>query len=180
MNWPLVPQQLVTGVLNGGVIGLIALGIVLIFKSSEVFNFAQGHMLMLGAFLTWWFAGANENGKELFNLPLGLAALMAFIVTFIMGFVIERLALRPMTGQPLLAIVLMTLGLSQFMEGIASVAFGVQPKDNFPAPIPPSETFKIPFPGAFNDTIILKQSLVLTFAVALLAAKHRPISIHWR
>lgn len=56
MNWPLVPQQIATGVLNGGIIALIALGVVLIFKSSEVFNFAQGHLVMLGAYLTWWFA----------------------------------------------------------------------------------------------------------------------------
>ena len=52
MNWPLVPQQFVTGLLNGGTIGLIALGIVLIYKSSEVFNFAHGHLVMFGAFLT--------------------------------------------------------------------------------------------------------------------------------
>ena len=49
MNWPLVPQQFVTGLLNGGTIGLIALGIVLIYKSSEVFNFAHGHLVMFGA-----------------------------------------------------------------------------------------------------------------------------------
>ena len=53
MNWPLVPQQFATGLLNGGTIGLIALGIVLIYKSSEVFNFAHGHLVMFGAFLTW-------------------------------------------------------------------------------------------------------------------------------
>ena len=46
MNWPLVPQQFATGLLNGGTIGLIALGIVLIYKSSEVFNFAHGHLVM--------------------------------------------------------------------------------------------------------------------------------------
>ena len=68
MNWVLVPQQIVTGILNGGTIGLIALGIVLIYKSSEVFNFAHGHMVMLGAFLTWWFAGGADN--SLVDLPL--------------------------------------------------------------------------------------------------------------
>ena len=65
MNWVLVPQQIVTGILNGGTIGLIALGIVLIYKSSEVFNFAHGHLVMLGAFLTWWFAGgARLSGSR--------------------------------------------------------------------------------------------------------------------
>ena len=61
MNWVLVPQAIVTGILNGGVIALIALGVVLIYKSSEIFNFSQGHLLMLGAYLTWWFAGAGAH-----------------------------------------------------------------------------------------------------------------------
>ena len=47
MNWQLVPQQFVTGVLNGGIIAIIALGIVLIYRSSEVFNFSHGQLVML-------------------------------------------------------------------------------------------------------------------------------------
>ncbi len=170
MNWELVPQQFATGVLNGGIIGLIALGIVLIYKSSEVFNFAQGHMVMLGAYLTWWFAGANETGSELFNLPLWAAVIMALIAATLLGLMIERLALRPMTGQPLLSIILMTLGLSLFLEGLAAISFGIQPKSNFPAPFGPSDVFRIPFPGAFNDTIILRYALVAAFVVSVVTA----------
>jgi branched-chain amino acid transport system permease protein len=170
MNWQLVPQQFATGMLNGGIIGLIALGIVLIYKSSEVFNFAQGHMVMWGAYLTWWFAGAEERGGELFNLPLWAAVIMAILVAILIGLLIERLALRPMTGQPLLAIILMTLGLSLFMEGLAAISFGIQPKSNFPAPFGPSDVFRIPFPGAFNDTIILRYALVASFVVAVVTA----------
>ncbi len=170
MNWVLIPQQVATGILNGGTLALIALGIVLIYKSSEVFNFAHGHMVMLGAYMTWWFAGANEDGSELFNLPLWAAIIMAVIVAILFGLLIERLALRPMTGQPLLSIILMTLGLAQLLEGLTNVAFGVQPKGNFPAPFSPADIVKIPFPGAFNDTIILKQALIASFVVACLAA----------
>lgn len=169
MNWPLVPQQLVTGVLNGGIIALIALGVVLIFKSSEVFNFSQGHLVMLGAYLTWWFAGGTESGNELFNLPLWAAVILAIIASAFIGLLIERLALRPMTGQPLLSIILMTLGLAQFLEGTTALTFGIDPKNNFPAPFSPSDVFMIPFPGAFNDTIILKKTLVAAFIVAMLA-----------
>lgn len=169
MNWSLVPQQFATGILNGGIIALIALGVVLIFKSSEVFNFAQGHLLMLGAFLAWWFAGADETGDELFNLPLWAAIIAAIVVSALIGLLIERLALRPMTGQPLLSIILMTLGLAQLIEGVSSIVFGIQPKGNFPAPFSPGDIFLIPFPGAFNDTIILKKALVAAFAVAILA-----------
>lgn len=170
MNWQLVPQQFVTGVLNGGIIAIIALGIVLIYRSSEVFNFSHGQLVMWGAFLTWWFAGAEENGSEIFNLPLWGAIPLAVLVMAGMGLVIERLALRPMTGQPLLAIVLMTLGLAQFLEGAAAIVFGIQPKNNVPAPFSPSDVIQIPFPGAFNDTIIVKQALLATAVVAILAA----------
>ena len=170
MNWPLVPQQIATGVLNGGIIALIALGIVLIFKSSEVFNFAQGQLVMLGAYLTWWFAGGAENGTPIFNLPLWAAVILAIIAMAFIGFLIERLALRPMTGQPLLSIVLMTLGLAAFLDGLVSITFGTQPKTNFPAPFSPSDVITISFPGAFNDTIILKNTLVAAFVVAMLGA----------
>ena len=170
MNWQLVPQQFVTGVLNGGIIAIIALGIVLIYRSSEVFNFSHGQLVMLGAFLTWWFAGANEDGKELFNLPLWAAIPLAIAVMAGLGLLIERLALRPMTGQPLLAIILMTLGLAQFIEGGTAIVFGAEPKNNFPAPFSPSDVISIPFPGAFNDAIIIKQALLATFVVAIVAA----------
>ena len=170
MNWPLVPQQIATGILNGGVIALIALGIVLIFKSSEVFNFAQGQLVMLGAFVTWWFAGASEDGGEIFNMPLWAAVIMALIVMAGVGLLIERLALRPMTGQPLLSIVLMTLGLAAFLEGFTAITFGIAPKNNFPAPYSPSDVILINFPGAFNNTIILKNTLVAAFVIAMLAA----------
>jgi branched-chain amino acid transport system permease protein len=176
MNWVLVPQQTINGLLNGGTLALIALGIVLIFKSSEVFNFAAGHMVMVGAFLTWMFAGGNGTGEELFNLPLWAAIIAASIVAVGIGFLIERLALRPMTGQPLLAIVLMTLGLSQIMEGVTTVAFGVQPKGNFPAPFSPSDAFNIPISPVNGESIVFLDRLQIgharlaTFVVALVAA----------
>jgi branched-chain amino acid transport system permease protein len=135
-----------------------------------VFNFSHGQLVMLGAFLTWWFAGGDENGSEIFNLPLWGAIPLAIIVMAGLGLLIERLALRPMTGQPLLAIVLMTLGLAQFLDGSAAIVFGIQPKNNFPAPFSPSDVITIPFPGAFNDAIIIKQALLATAIVAVLAA----------
>ena len=66
MNWQLLPQFAITGILNGGPIALMALGLVLIFKSSEVFNFAYGNQLVIGTMATWWFW--SEEG-------LGFAAL---------------------------------------------------------------------------------------------------------
>ena len=62
----------------------------------------------------------------------------------------------------------MTLGLSQLMEGLTTIAWGVTPKGNFPAPFSPGDVIAIPFPGAFNDTIILKKALIATFVAAII------------
>jgi branched-chain amino acid transport system permease protein len=75
-----------------------------------------------------------------------------------------------MTGQPLLSIILMTLGLAAFLDGVVSLIFGIAPKTNFPAPFSPSDVIQVPFPGAFNETIILKKTLVAAFIVAMVAA----------
>jgi hypothetical protein len=80
-----------------------------------------------------------------------------------------------MTGQPLLAIILMTLGLSQLLEGITTLIFGVQPRSNFPTPYSPFDTLKIPFPGVFMNQIVINRSLLLAFGVAILAAISSPV-----
>lgn len=175
-NWILVPQQIINGILNGGTIGLIALGIVLIYKASEVFNFSQGQMVMIGAYLVWWFAGGDGDGSTMFDLPLWAAVPAAMLIAVLAGFLIERAALRPMTGQPLLAIVLMTLGLAQIMQGLTTVLFGVTPKGNFPAPFSPSDVTNIAVPKlnevslVFLDRLQLGHARLATFIIAILAA----------
>ena len=114
MNWQLLPQFAITGILNGGPIALIALGLVLIFKSSEVFNFSQGQMLLFGTMATWWFAAEEGLG-----LPLPLAIVAALLTSVLLGMLIERLALRPLTGQPLLSILLFVL--AGFPEPVVDV-----------------------------------------------------------
>lgn len=164
MNWQLLPQFAVTGLLAGGPLALTALGLVLVFKSTYIFNFAHGQMLLLGALFTWWFA--VERG-----LPLWLAVILALILSALLGLVIERLALRPMTGQPLLAIILMTLGLSQVLQGLALVLFGGVQR-NFPQIFSAGNPYKITTPFVYNGqniNIILKQNLVWSFVIAILA-----------
>ncbi len=163
MNWQLLPQFAVTGILSGGPIALIALGLVLIFKSSYIFNFAQGQFLLLGALITWWFS--VEQG-----LPLYTAIALALVLSALLGIVVERLALRPMTGQPLLSIILMTLGLSQALQGLALLLFGGSQR-NFPQMFSAADPYKITTPFIFNDKpiiVILKQNLVWSFVIAIL------------
>lgn len=165
MNWHLLPQFAVTGLLSGGPIALIALGLVLIFKSSEIFNFAHGQMLLIGTLLTWWF-----SAEEGLNLPVGVAIVLALLASVLLGLIIERLALRPMTGQPLLSIILMTLALSQVMQGLAILIFGTQQR-NFPSLFSVTNPYNITLPLEYNGNpiqIILRQNLVWSFVVAMI------------
>jgi branched-chain amino acid transport system permease protein len=175
-NWILVPQQIINGILNGGTLALIALGIVLIYKASEVFNFASGQMVMIGAYIVWWFAGAAGDGSAPFDLPLWAAIIAGMIVAVLVGFLIERATLRPMTGQPLLAIILMTLGLAEILQGLTTVLFGVTPKGNFPAPFSPDDVFNIAVARindisiVFLDRLQIGHARLATFIIAILAA----------
>lgn len=162
MNWALFPQFFVTGLLNGGPIALVALGLVLIFKSSKIFNFAQGHILMLGTFTAWWLL--TQAG-----LPTWAGIGLALLIVMLMGFAIERVALRPLVGQPLLSIILMTLALSQVMQGGAILLFTAQQR-RFPQ-LFPLEPYRLPeiTVGEATVRIILKQNLVWSFVIAMVA-----------
>ena len=163
MNWQLLPQFTVTGLLAGGPLALTALGLVLIFKSTYIFNFAQGQLLLLGALVTWWFS------VEL-GFPLWLAIILALALSALLGLIIERLALRPMTGQPLLSIILMTLGLSQVLQGMALLLFGGVQR-NFPKIFSAADPYRIITPFVHNGNpivVILKQNLVWSFVAAIL------------
>ena len=163
MNWQLVPQFAITGLLAGGPIALTALGLVLIFKSSYIFNFAQGQLLLMGALITWWLT--MERG-----LPLWMAIVVALVLSALLGLAIERLTLRPMTGQPLLSIILMTLALSQVLQGLALLLFGGVQR-NFPQIFSAANPYRITTPFVFNDkpiVVILKQNLTWSFVVAVL------------
>ncbi len=163
MNWQLLPQFAVTGILASGPIALTGLGLVLINKSSSIFNFAQGQLLLLGALVTWWFS------VEL-GLPLWLAILLALLLSTLFGFLIERIALRPMTGQPLLSIIMMTLGLNQVLQGLALLIFGPAQR-NFPQLFPAGTPYKIITPFVSNGNnivVILKRDLVGSFVVAVI------------
>jgi branched-chain amino acid transport system permease protein len=136
---------------------------VLIFKSSYIFNFAQGQLLLIGALITWWFS------VEL-GLPLWVSIALALILSALLGLAIERLTLRPMTGQPLLSIILMTLGLSQVLQGSALLFFGGNQR-NFPQIFPAGDPYKIITPFVYEGNpivLILKQNLVWSFIVAIL------------
>jgi len=154
-------ELMVSGVMMGSIYALVALGLVLIYKSSQVLNFAQGDMLLVGSFMSW----------TLFQLPIPIWLAFPAILAFagLMGLVLERVAIRPLIGQPLLALIMMTIALSTILRGFQSLFWGgvprklpdfipFQPFSIGPVHIPPKHFF------AF---------LIAIFLVALLTAFFR-------
>ena len=110
-------QYAVNGILIGGVYSLIALGIVIIYKSSRIFNFAAGEMVMIGAFFMWTFL-------DVLGWPVLVSLLLTIFLTGLVGFIMERLAIHPLIGQPLLSAILVTLGLAEYFAGPGHVILG--------------------------------------------------------
>jgi branched-chain amino acid transport system permease protein len=104
------------GLLSGVMYSLVALGFVLIYKASGVFNFAQGSLVFFAA-LT--FVGLTERG-----LSFGVALAVTLVVMVVAGLLIERLVLRPLVNQPQISLFMATIGLSFFIEGVAQLAWG--------------------------------------------------------
>lgn len=110
-------QLILTGVMVGSIYSLVALGFVLIYKSSGIINVAQGQMLMVGAYIAWSLMVG-------LHLPVPVALLLTIVIAMLIGVLIERLALRPLIGQPILAIVMMTIALAAFLDGMTSLIWG--------------------------------------------------------
>jgi branched-chain amino acid transport system permease protein len=110
-------QLVITGFALGMVYALVAIGFVIILKCSEAFNIAQGHFVMMGGYLGYTFLVT-------FGLPIWASLLLAIVTAIIMGLLIERLTLRPLVGQPVLAIIMMTIALSTILEGVATLIWG--------------------------------------------------------
>jgi branched-chain amino acid transport system permease protein len=114
-------QLVVTGFALGMIYALIALGFVIILKCSEAFNIAQGHFVLIGGYLGYTFLVT-------FGLPIWGTLLMAILTAIIMGLLIERLILRPLVGQPVLAVIMVTIALATVLGGLATLIWGAEYK----------------------------------------------------
>ncbi len=133
-------QQLVSGVAVGCVYALVALGFVLIYKATDVVNFAHGEVMMIGAFLGLTFVTRLQ-------LPYFVGVVMAILCMTVLGALLNRYLLRPLAGQGILAIIVVTLGLSILLRAFASVAWG-------------PETF--PMESPFSRKVVQLGGLVLS------------------
>ena len=150
-------QLLVNGICIGFLYGISAMGFVMIFKSSSVLNFAHGELLALGAFfflalVTWA------------QLPIWLAFVTTLIGTFILGFIIERLFLRPLIGEPLIEVVMLTVGLASVFKGAMLLIWGGN-LHTYPDFLP--ESFSLQW-GAINLPPVYSAAFLIGIAFLIL------------
>ena len=121
-------QLFITGLAWGSVYSCIALGFVLIYKATDIFNFAQPELLMLGAYVAFtmivWL-----------KLPFILGFIAALVVMGAIAGILEMIVVRPMVGEPVLAVIMVTLGLANVLRGLVSMIWGPE-ELTFPNPFP--------------------------------------------
>jgi len=111
-------QTLINGVSLSAIYALVAMGFVIIFKSTQVLNFAQPGLLLLGALWVTFFA-------TVVGVPFWVAILIAVVLSALTGVVVERTALRPMVGKPIFAVAIMTIGLNTILTVLALAGLGL-------------------------------------------------------
>ncbi|EHK9084199.1 branched-chain amino acid ABC transporter permease [Vibrio parahaemolyticus] len=118
MNTDLLLQLVINGVIVGMLYGVVAMCFVLIYKSTQVVNFAQGEFLLIGAWVCW---------ATLVHLQLpffvGFLLTLAFMMVF--GIAVQTIVLRPLIGEPIISVIMVTIGLSMFFQALMKWMFGV-------------------------------------------------------
>tara|TARA_B100000902_G_C27278163_1_gene900015 strand:- start:239 stop:1120 length:882 start_codon:yes stop_codon:yes gene_type:complete len=148
-------QLIIDGVASGCIYGLVALGFVLIYKATETINFAQGDILMLGAFVAFSLIGVLGM-----DYILGFALTVVIIAIF--GFFLDSVVIRQIIGQPPFATVMLTIGIGFILRGFASIFWGT---DIF--------SFSTPFSGKiteFNGLIISYVNLSIIIGTIILVS----------
>jgi branched-chain amino acid transport system permease protein len=143
-------QLVLSGVAQGCIYGLVALGFVLIYKATETVSFAQGDLMMLGAFGGLAF-------MTVLGFPFWLAVLASIAGMAMFGFLLERLVIRPVLGQPAFSIVMLTIGIAYMVRGLITMIPGIG-----------SETHALPVP--YKDQVARLGRLVINLEQVVVIA----------
>jgi branched-chain amino acid transport system permease protein len=146
-------QLVLSGIAVGCIYAMIAVGFVLIFKATDILNFAHGEIMMVGAYICYVLM-AHLN----FSFLPAIAVTLIFFI--LMGVVTERLVFRPMIGEPVFATVMVTLGLSIFLRSMTGIIFG-HVNRVFPSPFPEQ-------PLVFGKVALSHQHLWVIIVAALM------------
>lgn len=114
-------QLTITGLANGAILALAAIGFVIVFKATGVINFAQGYFLLVGAYVVW--AGIVD-----FGLPWPFAVVVALVVAVLLGLSTERFVLRPLVGESIISVIMVTIGLAFVLQGAIQFLWGTEPQ----------------------------------------------------
>jgi len=155
MNSTLFLQLVINGLIVGALYGVVAMCFVLIYKASQVVNFAQGELVLIGAWACWWLVTS-------LGLPFWLSFPVCLIFMFLLGVLVQVVVLRPLIGEPAVSIVMVTIGLSIFFQALLKWLFGV-----FTQPYPPVfATSSVKILGLNVESAYL-MSLVISLAIML-------------
>ena len=150
-------QIIISGIAQGCIYGLIALGFVLIYKATETVNFAQGELMMLGAF-------CGLGLMTMLGFPFWLAVLAAIAAMAVFGIALERIVVRPILGQPAFSVVMLTIGIGYVARGLITMI-----------PTIGTETHTLPVPykdqaWKLGELVLNVEQLVVIAATAVLSA----------
>jgi branched-chain amino acid transport system permease protein len=125
MDLTLLGQLLLNGVIVGTLYGVVAMCFVLIYKASQVVNFAQGEFLLIGAWVCWWLLTT-------YHIPFVWGFLITLVFMMLFGMLLQIVVLRPLIGEPVISVIMVTIGLSIVLQALMKWMFGV-----FAQPFPP-------------------------------------------
>jgi branched-chain amino acid transport system permease protein len=167
--------QVLAGLSNGGIYASLALALVMIYQATHLVNFAQGEMAMFATYIAWSLVNAGLGYWPAFFLTVAIA--------FVLGVLIERLVIRPVEHAPVLAVVVVFIGLLVILNSVAGWIFSYTIK-SFPSPFPGALGIRYMSPhqvGALLVTLIVLALLYLFFrftplGLAMRAAAQNPVS----
>lgn len=146
----------VNGLANGAILALAALGFALIYKATGVVNFAQGEFLVVGAYVIY-------TAVATFGLHWSLGIAVGVGVAIVLGLLVERLVLRPMVGESVISVIMVTIGLAAILQSLVQIVFGVQPR-RLPSFIPSGSV------GLFGATVAANRLWAIGIAAVVLTA----------
>ena len=157
MDFQVLLQLTITGLAWGSVYACIALGFVLIYKATDIFNFAQPELMMVGAYLAFSLIAGLK-------LPFVLGFVCALVLVALIAALLEMMVVRPLVGQPVLSIIMVTLGLANVLRGMTGLAWGYE-ELQFPSPFSrsPIHFFGAAISQAELFTIVATAILLIVF-----------------
>ncbi len=152
-------QLVLNGLVIGSIYALVALGFVVIYKSSSILNFAQGEFLMLRAYVCLSITTS-------FRVPFAAAFLLTLGFSVILGLAMERLILRPMIGEPVISVIMVTLGLSSILKAVVQGIWGTDTRP-FPSVFPsrPIQVGPLPVSQGYLYAMVSVGVLLVLFSL---------------